>query len=432
MRAIWPAVAVLCGLGAAGCGEEAEEEASVPQAARAVSTSVCSPVTYGGEGRPRLVVPLVGPLQNAASDHGIQNAQAVKLVLQDRGWKAGPHTVGIQVCDEASADQVVDLAKCRRNARAFIRAAVVAVVGPSVSGCAVEMVPILNAAPDGPIPLLGIGNTYVGLTRAGPGVQHDSDSMYPTGRRSYLRTVPADDAQAAAAVILARAGGARRPYAVHDGEAYGQALAGSFVEAAARAGLTPAGTARWDPGARGYTALARRIRRARADAVYLAGVAWNNAPRLVRDLRAGLGDRVALLAPDGFNQPTAIVEGAGARAEDLTITLAAAPVRALPEAGRRWAARFRQRWGASPCCYAVHAGQVMSLLLDAIAGSDGTRAEVLRHLQRARVRGGLVGDFSFDRFGDTSLTTIAAYRIRGGRLHFVRTLDVPRELLTRR
>ena len=158
----------------------------------------------------------------------------------------------------------------------------------------------------------------------------------------------------------------------------------------------------------------------------------NNGPRLIRDLRAGLGDRVQLLAPDGFNQPTALVEGAGARAEGLTISLAAAPVRALPAQGRRWAAEFRRRWGASPCCYAVHAGQVMTMVLDAIAGSDGTRAGVLRNLQRANVRGGLVGDFRFDRYGDTTRTTVSTYRIEGGRLRYQRTLQVPPALLTRR
>jgi len=74
----------------------------------------------------------------------------------------------------------------------------------------------------------------------------------------------------------------------------------------------------------------------------------------------------------------------------------------------------------------------MMTVLDAIAGSDGTRAGVLTNLRRANVRGGLVGDFRFDRFGDSTLTTIATYRIRGGRLRNEQTLEVPRDLLTRR
>jgi len=311
-------------------------------------------MTYGGEGSPNLLVPLSGPLQNANSDHGIQNAQAVKLVLQQRGWRAGEHRVAIQVCDESSADEYVDLPKCERNARAFARnPSVVAVVGPTFSSCAGSMLPLLNGAEGGPVALAGTGNTYLGLTRSGPGVEKgDPDRLYPTGRRSYFRTVAADDAQAAAAVLVARRAGARRTFAVHDGEAYGEGLAGAFEATARRAGLTPVGTARWDGEARGYRRLALQIRRRGVDAVYLAGFVTSNGPRLVRDLRAGLGSRVELMAPDGFNQPTALVEGAGERAEGLTVSLAAAPVRALPAPGKRWSAEFRKRWGASPCCYA--------------------------------------------------------------------------------
>ena len=433
MRPIRVAVALVVLAGVASCGGE-DDGRRAPDVARAVSTALCSPLTYGGEGRPRFLVPLVGPLQGPFSDHGIQNAQAIKLVMQQRGWRAGEHGVAFQVCDESSADEAIDLAKCKRDAKAFARnPSIVAVAGPSSSSCAAVMIPLLNDAAGGPVADVGIGSTYVGLTRDGPGVQEDDpERMYPTGRRNYFRTVAADDAQAAAAVLVARRGGARRTFAIHDGEAYGQGLAGAFQASARLAGLSPVGTARWDAEARGYGPLAARIRQSRADAVYIGGLATSNGPRLVRDLRAGLGGRVQLMAPDGFNQPTAIVEGAGELAEDFMVSLSAAPVRALPPPGREWAAEFRKRWGAAPCCYAVHAGQVMNLVLDAIASSDGSRMDVLRNLQRASVRGGLVGDFHFDRFGDSTLTTVATYRIRGGRLRYEQTLEVPRELLTRR
>ena len=66
-----------------------------------ISSSACSPMTTGGEGEPRHLVVLVGPLQNAVADHGIQNAQAAKLVLAQRDWRAGDAPIGLQVCDEA-------------------------------------------------------------------------------------------------------------------------------------------------------------------------------------------------------------------------------------------------------------------------------------------------------------------------------------------
>jgi branched-chain amino acid transport system substrate-binding protein len=434
MRSLLTPIALVLAACTAACGGDEGAAVKAPDVARAVRGGACSPLAYGGQGKPHFLVAMVSPLQGPFSDHGIQNSQSIKLVMQQRGWRAGDHNVGVQICDEASADEPIDVKQCERNARAFAHnPSVLAVVGSSSSACAAAMIPILNRAAGGPVAEVGVGNTYLGLTRAGPGVEDGyPDSLYPTGARSYLRTVPADDAQAAAAVIVARDEGASRTFAVQDGSTLGKGLVASFQEASARAGLSPVGTARWDAEANDYRALASRIQRSRADAVYVAGYITSNGPRLIRDLRAGLGRGVHILAPDGFNQPTAIVEGAGERADGLVITLAAAPVSALPSAGRRWAAEFERRWGAKPCCYAVHAGQAMQIVMDAIAHSDGTRAQVLEALKRTQVQGGLVGDFRFDRYGDPTLTTIAVHRIRGGKLSFERTIEIPRELLTRR
>jgi branched-chain amino acid transport system substrate-binding protein len=428
-------IGVILAVSAAACGSDGDGAAvKAPATAQPLSSSVCSPLTYGGDGRPSLVAVVVGPLQNAYSDHGIQNSQSVKLVMQERGWRAGEQRVAIQVCDESSVDEPFDAGKCQRVAGAIAQnPSVVAVMGPTSSSCAAAMLPRLNRAPGGPVPLISFSNTYLGLTREGPGVEKgDPERLYPTGRRSYLRLTPADDAQAAAAVIVAREGGARRTFAVSDGSAFGGGLAAAFQASAERAGLSPVGSAEWDPEARDYRALAARVRAARPDAVYIGGVVTSNGPRLIRDLGAALGPDVGLLAPDGFNQPTAVVEGAGARAEGLVVTLAAAPVQALPAAGRRWSAQFTRRWGSKPCCYAVNAGQVAQIVLDAIGRSDGGRATVLENLFDTRVRGGLVGDFSFDRFGDTTLTSIAVHRIHGARIRFERMVEVPKTLLTRR
>src|SRR3954454_8309402 len=168
-----------------------------------------------------------------------------------------------------------------------------------------------------------------------------------------------------------------------------------------------------------------------ADGVLLAGFVTSNGPRLISDLRAAMPS-VALLAPDGFNVPETIVEGAGERLEGLIVSIASGPVRTLPPEGQRWAAAFERRTGTRPCCFATHTGQATQLVLDAIAGSDGSRADVLARLRRTDVRGGLLGDFRFDRFGDTTQNRIALYRIAAGRLRYVGSIDVPPALLTRR
>ena len=56
---------------------------------------------------------------------------------------------------------------------------------------------------------------------------------------------------------------------------------------------------------------------------------------------------------------------------------------------------------------------------------------MLDRLFRTRVRDGLLGSFEFDRYGDTSLSTQALYRIERGRLRFVTTISPSADLLSR-
>ncbi|MEA2132460.1 MAG: branched-chain amino acid transport system substrate-binding protein [Solirubrobacteraceae bacterium] len=422
-------------LAAAGCGGGKRDTPAPPRVAEAVPTSVCSPMTYGGSGRPNLLVVNVGTLQGAIKEHGVQNAQSVKLILGQRGWRAGKHTVGLQVCDEASAGTgAPDARKCARLAKALARnRSVVGVIGPVSSTCALAMLAPLNRAAGGPIPIISMSNTYLGLTRGGPGVAAgDPARHYPTGRRNYLRVVPADDTQGVATAVYAQRLGVRRPFALHDGSAYGAGLAAAFLTAAGRLGMHAGRSFKWNPRAHTYAPLAARLRRAGADAVFLGGVVDNNGAKLIKDLRDGLGRRLAIFGGDGFNQPATIVEGAGSRAEGVVVAIASVPNRMLPPAGRRFAAQFERRFGARPCCFAVHTGEAARVLLDAIAGSDGSRDAVLDRLFRTRVRDGLLGSFAFDRYGDTSFSTQALYRIERGKLRFVTTLSPSADLLSRR
>ena len=351
----------------------------------------------------------MGPLQGGYQDHGLQNAQSVKMVLAQHGWQAGRYSVGVQVCDEASAATgAPSERKCARNARAISRnSGVVALIGPVTSTCAGAMLAILNKARD-PVPTLSPSSSYVGLTRAGPGVAAgDPDRFYPTGRRHFTRVVPTDDAQGAAGALFAKEIGVRRAFVLNDGEAYGLGVASAFRDTAARTGLPVAGFARWDKRGRGLDALVDRVRRARADGVYLGGYITNSGPELIKALREGLGREVELLSPDGFNQPGTVVDTVGAGAEGFTSTIATEPIRALSRAGRTFAAEFERRFGARPCCFAVQTGQAAEIVLDAIEGSDGRREQVLDRLRATEVDDGILGTFRFDRQGDITQTAIA-------------------------
>jgi branched-chain amino acid transport system substrate-binding protein len=427
-------IAVAVTLTTSACGDDQESEPDL-RPARPVESSGCSPVSYGGEGRPDLLIAASTVLQGQFVDHGVQIAQALKLVLAERDWKAGDYRVGLQLCDETTAkSDDADPRKCRSNARAFARnRSVIAVAGPWSSSCAVEMLPVLNRAPNGPLAAISGSSTYLGLTRSGPGVGPAEPGRYfPDGTRSFTRVIPTDDAQGAAAALFAKREGARTAFVLNDDQPFGVGVAEAFRVAAEASGVRVLGTARWDAKARNYRVLAGRIRSDRPDAVYLGGYVSSNGARLIEDLREVLGAETEIIGPDGFATPGLIVESAGSDAENFTWTIAALPTEELPPKGRELAEEFERRFSSRPCCFAVHYAQTASVLMDAIADSDGGRSQVNENLFGASVEDGYLGDFEIDRYGDTTLTRLGVYRIENGRLRFLTAITPPAELLARR
>jgi branched-chain amino acid transport system substrate-binding protein len=417
--------------GACG-GAEKPAPASGPPA-RAVATPICSPVSYGGPGHPRFLIVNNYSYQGEYKGHGVQTGQAIKMVLAERGWRAGPYTIGMQACEETSARTGQPSAeKCRRNARAFAQdPSVLGVIGPLTSYCAASMLPILNKAPHGPLADISGSNTYVGLTRAAAGTAPGEPHRYfPTGQRSYARLAPTDDVQGAADAMVAQRLRLRRAFVLDDRSPYGTALAGSFRSAASRLGVGVVGTAHVSLTAHDYRALAGRVRAARPTVVFVAGELGDAGPRLIAQLTSTLGPHVRLIGGDAFS-PAPLIEAVGSRVDGMILSIAVLPTTNLPPNGRRFAAEFQKRYTQLPCCYSVHDAQATELMLDAIAKAGGNRARIARSLIGARVNNGLLGDFQIDRNGDTTLNTIGIYEIRAGRLHFEQAVTPPSELLNR-
>lgn len=433
MTRILLAVLVLGCAVVVGCGADEPAGPGGPPA-RPLASSICSPVAYGGTGRPQYLIVSHSGFQGPYKGHGVQNAQAIKMILAERDWRAGPYTIGMQACEETSAKTgMPSPAKCRRNAEAIAgNRSVLGIVGPLTSGCAIHMLPPLNRAPDGPVATISAGNTYVGLTRSGPGTAAGEPERYhPTGRRGYARLAPTDDVQGAANALFAQEHGAKRAFVVQDGSPYGRGLAAAFEDTAGRLGLDIVGTTRWSADAKEYRTLAERAGATRPDTVFVAGDIAANGPRLIADLATGLGAGVQLMAGDAFNQPDSLVEAAGAGAEGMVISIAVLPNRSLPPAGREWAAEFTRRFSQRPCCFSVHEAQATRMLLDAIARYGGDRSRVSEAVMTTEVRKGLIGDFSIDRNGDTTLNQMGMYRIREGRSHFETVIRPAPELLAR-
>ena len=87
----------------------------------------------------------------------------------------------------------------------------------------------------------------------------------------------------------------------------------------------------------------------------------------------------------------------------------------LPPAGVAWARRFAETQPGLPVePSSVYAAQAAEVVLDALAESDGTRASLLEALFATRVRGGLLGDFAFERSGDITESPVTVLRVTDG------------------
>ena len=378
--------------------------------------SMCEPAIAGPGGAADVLVVSDLPLQGGVRITATQMAQAISFVLRERGFRGGRWRVAYQSCDDSVARTgLFDEAKCAANARAYrARADVVAVIGTLNSPCAVAAVPELNRARGGPLAMVSPLNSFVGLTRRAPGIPSElPDALYPTGRRNYLRVFPTDDLQTAALALLMRERGRTPVFALDDGDpGYGGLMATSFATAASRVGLRVAGRATWDPQARSYRRLAKRVEASGARAVFVGGLIDSNAAAVVRALRARLGPDVTLLGPDGLTPLVLLREQAGPAARDMLVTLPGAVTERLPPAGEAFARRFaRAQPGTEIEPSAVYTAQATEVVLDALARSDGTRASVLDALFRTRLRDRLTGDVAFDARGDIVEAPVTVLRV---------------------
>ena len=381
----------------------------------------CDPIVYGGADAPDVLIASDLMLQGGTRVQATQMVQAIEFVLRRRGFRAGDFGVAYQSCDDSvGTTGLFDLAKCAANAHTYAgNSAVVGIVGTFNSPCAAAEIPILNRAPGGGLAMVSPANSFVGLTRAGPGAPAaELSRLYPTGRRNYARVFPADDMQMAALALVVKRLGHRRVALLDDGERdYGMSLALAFERAARRLGIRIVFHESWDPQAPSYSGLARAVGRSGAQAVVLSGVLDANGGKVVRELRSQLGSKLSLLGNEGFTPISLLLERAGEAGKGMYVSLNGITVERLSPTGREFATAFAATQpGAAIQPMAIYAAQAAEVLLDAIARSDGTRASVIRELFRTDVEDGLLGDFTFDANGDISESPVTILRTlrRGG------------------
>lgn len=397
------------------------EEAAGDNQVTALPSASCEAVEYEGDGEADVLIATDLPMQGSSRTQTVQMVEATRFVLEQRGWKAGGLDIGFQACDDSTAQAGKwDSGKCSQNAQAYAsNADVVGVLGTFNSGCAAIMIPVLNNAPGGGVPMVSPANTFVCLTEAGPGCAGDEpDKYYPAGTRNYVRMVAHDAYQGAAVAQFAQSLGIESVYVLNDREAYGQGVAENFRNAAESLGIEIAGFAAWDPKASSYEALMNTIEGTGAQAVFLGGLICENGGQVIKDKVAVLGDNVedpasgvVLLAPDGFTTQATIDE-AGAASAGMFSSVAGVPADQLTGAGKEFVDAFLSETGAEPPLepYTAYAAQAAEVLLQAIdSAATDERGAIVEALFATQVTGGILGDFEINEFGDPSVGPVTIY-----------------------
>ena len=106
------------------------------------------------------------------------------------------------------------------------------------------------------------------------------------------------------------------------------------------------------------------------------------------------------------------------------VTSAALDPSQLPEEGQEFAERFEAEYGRAPGRYAAYGYEAMAVILDSIerASDPGDRPAVVAAFFDTADRRSVLGGYSIDEVGNTTLGRMTGYRVRGAKLSPVASL----------
>jgi branched-chain amino acid transport system substrate-binding protein len=382
----------------------------------------------GGGGGGGQTVKIVSdlPRQGANRAQTTTMVNAIEMAIEERGGKAGDVSIEYESLDDATAQAGQwDEAKCAENAQTAAQdEEIVGWIGPFNSGCASVEIPILNEAGLG---MISPANTYIGLTKPG-GEPDEPEKYYPTGERNYTRVIVADDEQGQAGALLMEEEGVESVYILDDKETYGKGLADQVQKSAEELGIQVIGREGVDTTAANFRSVMNKIAEEDPDAIYFGGIIENNAAQLIKDkVGAGMSnDDVLFIGPDGIFLD-ALLSQAGAAAEGAYVTFGGLPESELSAKGQQFVQEYESRYDDDIQPYTAYAYEAANVMLDAIerASKDGevTRETVLKEIFATEDYNGVLGTWSFDEDGDTTLTELSVQQVENGEFEYQRTID---------
>lgn len=374
--------------------------------------------TAGGDAQTIRIISSL-PRQGASKGQTDAVANGIKMRLEEDNMQAcgGQFKIDYQDKDDATAAAGKwDAATETANANAAVSDPDVMVyIGTFNSGAAQLSIPVLNTAG---LVMISPANTAVGLTQANPGDPGSPDKYYPTGKRNYTRVVTADQVQGKAAAAWAAKLGAKKVYVLDDQETYGKGVAEFFALGAKELGLEVLGRDGIDGKAQNYTSLMTKIGSLGPDLVYFGGIVDNNAGQLLKDMRAAgmTPDKVKFMGPDGIETDSFVTAAGADIAEGAYATIAGLPNERLGEKGKNFYSNYEKKFGLKAESYGIYGYEAANVALAAInKACKKDRAAIRDAVFAIKDFEGVLGKWSFDANGDTTLTDIQGFEVKDGK-----------------
>jgi branched-chain amino acid transport system substrate-binding protein len=384
----------------------------------------------GGGSSPTAKIVSDLPRQGANRAQTTTMVNAINMAIDERNGKAGDIKIEHESLDDATAQAGQwDAAKCAENAQSAAQDdQIIGWIGPFNSGCAAVEIPILNEAG---LAMISPANTYTGLTKPTPD-KSEPDKYYPTGERNYARVIVTDVQQGQAGASFMADEGIKTVFILDDRETYGKGVADEFQTAAEDLGIQVIGREGIDGSAPNYRSLMNKIAAADPDAIYFGGIIENNAAQIIKDkVGAGMSNQeVLFVGPDGIFVDTLITQG-GDAVEGIYVSFGGIPPEKLGSAGQAFIDKYEQNYDDAVQPYTAYAYEAANVMLDAIeraskdAGGDvPDRKAVVEQVFATQDYQGVLGTWSFDNDGDTTLTKLSIQEIEDGEFRLNRILDV--------
>jgi branched-chain amino acid transport system substrate-binding protein len=375
------------------------------------------------------------PLRGPGAPEAIALQNGIRLALGQAGDKAGPFTVTWTALDDSTGSSsgwdATQTAANAHEAAADPRA--VYYIGEFDDGASEVSMPILNQAG---IAQVSPANTYVGLTTSQAGSVSNEPGRYaPSGTRTYLRIVPIDSVQAAAVLLAMHQAGCSKVALASDDEAYGSGLARLIELQKSYYGIDIVSETGLDPTAPSFRTYAATLKGLHVDCFVLAGVASKGAVALTKEVHAWLPTAKIFGPQDMCTSAWTSAKDGGVPASidpliectEVTLSVTAYP------GGKAFLAAYRARYpGSTPSPYAILGYEAMKLGLSTIAGlgaNGDSKSAVLGALFDTADRRSVLGNYGFQKNGDTTLRSIGLYKVGpSGNPTFFKTITPARVL----